>query len=127
MADWERFGDRRWQGLALAATAPVAAVGVSLGCLVRNIVRQPEEFSFLRPVLQSPEGYGRMPGTGIDAAALTLLLAGLTVVWFVALFRYVRADPRSSLSVGVAIISLGIFVYASRHTWLMAYPVCNPF
>ncbi|MBA4000203.1 hypothetical protein [Brevundimonas sp.] len=126
MADWERFDDRRWQGLALAATAPVAAVGVSLGCLVRNIAQSPGEFSFLRPFIQSVEVYGRMPGTGIDTAALTLLLAGLTVVWFVALFGYVRADPRSPLSMGVAIISLGIFAYASRHTWLMAYPVCNP-
>ena len=127
MAVREWFGDRRWQGLALAATAPVAALGVSLGCLVRNLVRHPEEFPFLRPVLQSPDVYGRMPGTGIGTAALTLLLAGLTVVWFVALFRYVRADPRSPLSIGVAIISLGIFAYQARHAWLMAYPVCNPF
>lgn len=128
MANWEWFSDRRWQGLALVATAPVAALGISLGCLVRNMVRSPTEYFFARPVLEpAVEMYGRMPGTGVGDAALTLFLATLTIVWIIALFRYVRAAPRSPLSIGAAIISLALFGYAARQTWLLGYPVCNPF
>ena len=127
MPDWERFDDRRWQGLALAATAPVAAFGVSIGCLVRNMVRAPDEFFFSGRAYDSAAVYGRLRGTGISDAVLTLFLAALTVVWTIALFRYVRAAPRSPLSVGVLIISLGLFAYAARGAWLSGYPVCNPF
>ena len=117
------------QGAVLAMAGLVASLGVTLGCMIRNIVSWPQEFAhnfMAEPVGGAGEMHGHLRGTGLGDIGLSIAFALLMLVWIWALVRFVRQEPRSRLTWTLAAGIVAIFLWAGWQNWLMAYPVCNP-
>lgn len=106
-------------GIVIVMAAPVASMGMTLGCFIRNVVFYPAMFG---PTLDH-----RMPGTGLGAFAGSTVFALLGALWLAALVAFVRPAPRSPLTIVLTVLALLLFGFAAWQNWLMAYPVCNPF
>ena len=109
--------------MVLAMAAPFASLGVSLGCFIRNLIFRPEMFSAMGP----DGGAIRLPGTGIIDVVLSLIAALLAIIWVVAFVRFVRNEPRSLLTIALAVLAGAAFIWSAWQNWLLAYPVCNAF
>jgi hypothetical protein len=118
---------RLLQGLILAMAGLVASLGVTLGCMIRNILMWPEGFAhnFTREP-NAGDMHGHLRGTGLADMALVLVFALLMLVWVWGVVRFVRRDSRSPLTWALAAGIVSIFAWACWRNWLLAYPVCNP-
>jgi hypothetical protein len=112
-------GGRFLHGIVIAMAAPLASLGVTLGCFIRNVIFYPAVFG---PALDH-----RMPGTGLGDFVGSAVFAVLGAIWLIALAAFIRPAPRSPLTIVLTILALVIFGFAAWQNWLMAYPVCNPF
>ncbi len=107
--------------------APFASMGITLGCFVRNLVLYPHSVHDLGESGVSGEYNLQLPGTGLVDLGITLVLAGLAILWLVALVRFVRVQPRSMLTIVLGVLASLAFGFSAWQNWLMAYPVCNAF
>ena len=112
-------GDRFLHGIVIAMAAPLASLGVTLGCFVRNIVFYPAMFG-------TPPDH-RMPGTGLGDFAGAALFAVLGIMWLIALGHFLRSAPRAPLTIVLTVFALVVFGFSAWQNWLLAYPVCNAF
>ena len=110
---------RLLHGSVIVIAAPVASLGVTLGCFIRNVVFYPAIFG-------SALDHG-MPGTGLGDFVGSALFAVLGALWLAALVAFVRPAPRSPLTIVITALALLVFGFAAWQNWLMAYPVCNSF
>ena len=118
---------RLLEGLVLTMAGAVASLGVTSGCLIRNLIRFPEEYAHNFPGAAPSEPYGHMPGTGLADMSLTVLFAVLMFAWVWALVRFLRREPRSPTNWAMGIVAAGVFVWLAWGAWRFAYPVCNSF
>ncbi len=127
----DRPARRVLQGAVLAMAGLVASMGVTFGCLVRNIVVWPDAFARGLPDFGSagdvPAKIGQLPGTGLGDVALTLITLVAMMVWVLALVMFVRERPRAPLTYVLTAVIAGLFLWSSWGVWRLAYPVCNVF
>lgn len=124
-------GRRVLEAVILAMAGLVASMGVTFGCLIRNMILWPAEyahnFGVPDPAGSSAALHGRMPGTSMADMATTVVCALLMLVWIWAFVSFVRREPRSPITwVSGSLIGAG-FIWFCWQNWLMAYPVCNSF
>ncbi|MES2834777.1 MAG: hypothetical protein V4707_08730 [Pseudomonadota bacterium] len=124
-------GRRILEAVILAMAGLIASMGVTFGCLIRNMILWPDmyahNFGASEPVQSNAEFHIRMPGTGLLDMAGTLFLALLMLAWVWAFVTFVRRDPRSPITLVSAFLIGGAFILFCWQNWLLAYPVCNAF
>lgn len=127
-------GGRVLQGAVLAMAGLFASLGMTFGCMVRNLILWPGGYAHNLAVFgikgPTPAGlpdYGHLSGTGLADMAMTVLLALLMLVWLWAFIRFVKAQPRDRLTWMLALSIGALFAWSSWQTWILAYPVCNAF
>ncbi len=124
-------GRRVLEAVLLAMAGLIASMGVTFGCLIRNLILWPAEyahnFGASGPARSGAELHGRMPGTGMIDMAMTVVLALLMLVWIWAFVSFVRREPRSPVTWAAGSLIGGAFVWFCWQNWLLAYPVCNAF
>ncbi|RZJ28018.1 MAG: hypothetical protein EON85_09940 [Brevundimonas sp.] len=123
-------GRRVLEAVILAMADLVASMGVTFGCLLRNMILWPAQYAHhfgASAPAGSAELHGRMPGTSMLDMAMTVVCALLMLVWIWAFVSFVRREPRSPITwVPGSLIGAG-FIWFCWQNWLMAYPVCNSF
>jgi len=124
-------GRRVLEAVILAMAGLVASMGVTFGCLIRNMILWPAEFAHnfgaSDPAGSRAALHGRMPGTSMVDMAMTVVCALLMLVWIWAFVSFVRREPQSPVTwVSGSLIGAG-FVWFCWQNWLLAYPVCNAF
>ena len=114
-------GDQFLKGLVIAMAAPLASMGVTLGCFIRNLVLYPQESSTIG------DDEILIPGSSLADLGVTLVLAAMALLWLVALVRFIQTDPRKPLTIVLAILAVAVFSASAWGNWRLAYPVCNAF
>ena len=113
-------------GAALAIAAPVAAVGVTLGCFFRNLILWPEQF-FREDASAAIGVHGRLRGYGFEDGVFPVVFALVMIVWIIALLRFALAEPRSPERLIMTGLAALVFAAAAVNSWMFAWPVCNSF
>jgi hypothetical protein len=103
----------------IVMAAPVASVGVTLGCFIRNVL--------VYPAMHGSALDHRLPGAGLTDFVGSTVFALLGALWIASLIVFVRPAPRSPLTIVLTVLALLVFGFSAWKNWLMAYPVCNPF
>ncbi len=124
-------GRRVLEAVILAMAGLVASMGVTFGCLIRNMILWPTEyahnFGASAPAGSRSALHGHMPGTGMFDMAMTVVFALLMLIWIWAFVSFVRREPRSPFTWVSGSLIGAASVWLSWQNWLMAYPVCNAF
>ena len=124
-------GRRVLEAVILAMAGLIASMGVTFGCLIRNLIQWPDmyahTFGASEPARSTSEIRIRMPGTGLLDMAMTVVFVLLMLTWIWAFVGFVRRDPRSPVTWVLASLTAGLFVWSCWQNWLLAYPVCNAF
>ena len=116
--------DLALQVALLVMSGLVAAMGVTFGCFVRNLIQVPE--AFFPSASDLEQSHGRLRGFRFEDGVMPAVMALVLVIWTIALIRFVAADPRSPIRLAGGGLSLAVFGWAAFETWRMAWPVCNP-
>jgi hypothetical protein len=124
-------GRRVLEAVILAMAGLIASMGVTFGCLIRNMIQSPAQyahnFGATELARSRAELHGRMPGTGMVDMAMTAVFALLMLAWLWAFVAFVRREPRSPVTWVSASLIGGAFFWFCWQNWLLAYPVCNAF
>lgn len=112
------------QAALLLMSGLVAAMGVTFGCFVRNLIQAPE--AFFPSASDLEQSHGRLRGFRLEDSVMPAVMALVLVIWLTALIRFVATDPRSRIRLAGGGLSLAAFGWAAFETWRMAWPVCNP-
>jgi hypothetical protein len=121
-------GRRVLEAVILAMAGLIASMGVTFGCLIRNLIQNPGAFAHNWSEPNAAEAlYGNMRGTGVSDMVLAAVLALLMLAWIWAFVLFVRREPRSPFTWATVAIVGGAFLWFCWQNWRLAYPVCNAF